>query len=49
MRTGCKRCKISNTINKEGEILQEIIKQGGGNLCEEGEEHEKTISGTPQA
>lgn len=46
MRTGCKRCKISN---KEGEILQEIIKQGGGNLCEEGEEHEKTISRTPQA
>ena len=37
--TGCKRCKISNKIKKEGE--QEINKRGGTNLCEEGGEIRK--------
>ena len=29
MRTGSKRCKIGNKINEQGEIWQEIHKQGG--------------------
>ena len=41
MRTGCKRCKLSNKINKKRGIFQEINTQRGGD-----KKNKKTISET---